>query len=78
MPVNPDRLEPGAFVVDITTATEATPLCRAAQARGCRTLGGRAMHEGQAVYAFRFLGFDYRPNGRSASNDLGLPSPATK
>jgi shikimate dehydrogenase len=31
------------------------------------------MHEGQAVYAFRFLGFDYRPNGKSAS-DLGLPS----
>jgi len=73
MPLNPDRLEPGAFVVDITTAPEPTPLCRAAQARGCRTQGGRAMHEGQAVYALRFLGFDYRPNGKSAS-DPGLPS----
>jgi shikimate dehydrogenase len=73
MPVNPDRLEPGAFVVDITTAPEPTPLCRAAQTRGCRTQGGRAMHEGQAVYTLRFLGFDYRPNGRSAS-DLSLPS----
>jgi len=73
MPLNPDSLEPGAFVVDITTATEVTPLCRAAQARGCRTQGGRAMHEGQAVYTLRFLGFDYRPNGRSAAH-LGLPS----
>jgi hypothetical protein len=24
------------------------------------------MHEGQAVYALRFLGFDYTPEGRPA------------
>ena len=73
MPINPDRLEPGTFVVDITTAPAPTPLLRAAQARGCRTQDGRPLHEGQAVYTMRFLGFDYRPNGRSAS-DLDLPS----
>ncbi|MET0442930.1 MAG: shikimate dehydrogenase, partial [Casimicrobiaceae bacterium] len=50
-----------------------TPLCRAARARGCRTQGGRPMHEGQAVHALRFLGFDYRPEGRSGS-DLDLLS----
>jgi shikimate dehydrogenase len=26
------------------------------------------MHEGQAVHALRFLGFDYIPEGRSASD----------
>ena len=66
MPVDPNQLEPGSIVVDIVTAPDPTPLCRAAQARGCRTQSGRAMHEGQAVHALRFLGFDYVPEGRSA------------
>jgi len=65
MPVDPDRLASGSIVVDITNAPEPTPLCRAAHARGCRTQGGRPMHEGQALHALRFLGFDYRPDGRS-------------
>ena len=69
MPVNPERLEPGSIVVDIINAPEPTPLCRAAHARGCRTQGGRPMHEGQAVHALRFLGFDYRPDGKSISGD---------
>ena len=73
MPVDPDQLEPGSIVVDIVTAPDPTPLCRAAQARGCRTQSGRAMHEGQAVHALRFLGFDYLPEGRSAP-DIGAPS----
>jgi shikimate dehydrogenase len=30
------------------------------------------MHEGQAVYALRFLGFDYLPEGKSPSS-AGLP-----
>jgi len=64
MPVDPDRLEPGSIVVDIINSPDPTPLCRAARARGCRTQSGRPMHEGQAVHAFRFLGFDYRPEGR--------------
>jgi shikimate dehydrogenase len=73
MPVDPDRLEPGSTVVDIVNARDPTPLCRAARARGCRTQDGRPMHDGQAVHALRFLGFDYRPEGRSGS-DIALLS----
>lgn len=65
MPVDPERLAPDSVVVDIINSPEPTPLCRAAQARGCRTQNGRPMHEGQAVHALRFLGFDYRPEGRT-------------
>ena len=65
MPVDPERLDPGSVVVDIINAPDPTPLCRAAAARGCRTQGGRPMHEGQAVHALRFLGFDYLPDGKS-------------
>ncbi len=64
MPVDPQRLAPGTIVVDIINAPEPTPLLRAAQARGCRTQDGGPMHQGQALYALRFLGFDYRPDGR--------------
>jgi shikimate dehydrogenase len=72
MPVDPNGLEPGSIVVDIINAPDPTPLCRAARARGCRTQGGRPMHEGQAVHALRFLGFDYLPEGKSPP-DSGLP-----
>ena len=73
MPVDPDRLEAGSTVVDIVNARDPTPLCRAARARGCRTQDGRPMHDGQAVHALRFLGFDYRPEGRSGA-DIALLS----
>jgi shikimate dehydrogenase len=73
MPVDPNRLERGSIVVDIVNSPEPTPLCRAARARGCRTQSGRPMHEGQAVHALRFLGFDYLPEGKSAA-DIGLLS----
>ena len=72
MPVDATRLDPGSIVVDIVNSPEPTALCRAARARGCRTQSGRPMHEGQAVYALRFLGFHYLPEGKSAS-DIGLP-----
>ncbi|UUZ72804.1 hypothetical protein LP415_04225 [Polaromonas sp. P1(28)-8] len=65
LPVDPARLEPGSIVVDIINSAEPTSLCRAASERGCRTQSGRPMHEGQAVHALRFLGFDYVPEGRS-------------
>lgn len=65
LPVDPARLEPGSIVVDIINSVEPTSLCRAASERGCRTQSGRPMHEGQAVHALRFLGFDYVPEGRS-------------
>ncbi|MDE2397319.1 MAG: shikimate dehydrogenase [Burkholderiales bacterium] len=71
LPVDPDRLEPGSVVVDIVIAPDPTPLCRAARERGCRTQDGRPMHEGQAVHALRFLGFDYLPAGRSAPDMEG-------
>jgi shikimate dehydrogenase len=68
MPVDPERLAPGAIVVDIVNSAEPTPLRRAALARGCRTQDGGPMHHGQALYALRFLGFDYRPDGRLLPN----------
>lgn len=70
MPIDPDELEPGSIVVDIINSPDPTPLCRAARARGCRTQSGRPMHQGQAVHALRFLGFDYLPEGKSAA-DIG-------
>lgn len=72
-PVDPERLTAGSVVIDIINSPEPTPLCRAAKARGCRTQGGRPMHEGQAVHALRFLGFDYQPDGRPLL-DAGLLS----
>ena len=72
MPVDPNRLKAGSIVIDIINSPDPTPLCRAAGARGCRTQSGRPMHEGQAVYALRFLGFDYLPEGKSVS-DISLP-----
>jgi shikimate dehydrogenase len=72
MPVDPNRLEPGSIVVDIINSPDPTVLCRAALARGCRTQSGRPMHEGQAVHALRFLGFDYLPEGKQVS-DISLP-----
>lgn len=68
MPVDPERLAAGTIVVDIVNSTEPTPLRRAAHARGCRTQDGGPMHQGQALYALHFLGFDYRPDGRSLPN----------
>jgi shikimate dehydrogenase len=65
MPIDPARLSPHATVVDIILKPDPTPLCEAARSRGCRVQGGRPMHDGQAVYAARFLGFDYWPEGRT-------------
>ncbi|MDP3798336.1 MAG: shikimate dehydrogenase [Polaromonas sp.] len=77
LPVNPEWLEPGSVVVDIVNSPEPTPLRRAASARGCRTQDGRPMHEGQAVHALRFLGFEYLPEKESTPHTgLSLP-PAT-
>jgi shikimate dehydrogenase len=72
LPLDPSRLEPGSVVVDIVNSPEPTPLYRAARERGCHTQDGRPMHEGQAVHALRFLGFDYHPDGRSLP-DAALP-----
>jgi shikimate dehydrogenase len=77
LPVNPEWLEPGSVVVDIVNSPEPTPLRRAASARGCRTQDGRPMHEGQAVHALRFLGFEYVPERKSTPHTGSLLPPAT-
>jgi shikimate dehydrogenase len=56
-----DRLGPEAIVGDVTTKPEVTPFLAAARARGCATVGGRDMVEGQLGELFRFFGFDVDP-----------------
>jgi shikimate dehydrogenase len=72
LPVDPSRLPMDAEVIDIVMQPNPTPLYQAALSRGCRVQDGRAMHEGQAVYAARFLGLDYWPNDRQR---IDLPGP---
>jgi shikimate dehydrogenase len=64
LPVDPMLLPVGSTVVDVITQPDPTPLCQAALSRGCRVQSGRAMHEGQAVYAAKFLDLEYWPPGR--------------
>ncbi len=53
-PVDPATIDPAMLVVDVVMKPDVTPLLQAAQARGCRTLPGRHMLDGQvaAVAAF--------------------------
>lgn len=71
-PVDPSLLPVKSTVVDIIMQPKPTPLCQVALSRGCRVQDGRAMHEGQAVYAARFLDLDYWPIDRPR---VDLPSP---
>jgi shikimate dehydrogenase len=71
-PVDPTLLPAGSTVVDVITQPDPTPLCQAALTRGCRVQSGRAMHEGQAVYAAKFLDLDYWPANRPR---IALPTP---
>lgn len=52
VPVEVDRLAPGALAVDIVYVPEATPFLEAAAARGLRTLGGLPMLIYQGALAF--------------------------
>jgi shikimate dehydrogenase len=63
-PVDTGRLDAVAAVVDITMGAVPSALLTAAAGRGCRVQDGRAMHEGQAIYAARFFGIDYWPGSR--------------
>lgn len=72
-PVDIDRLRPGMAVVDVVTKPDPTAFGLAARERGCRTQSGRAMHEGQAVYAAAFFGQRYWPSHRAK---LPLPGPS--
>lgn len=64
LPIEARWLVPGTCILDLTGEPEQTALGRTAMARGCRVFGGRLVHEGQAVLAARFLGFDFIPAGR--------------
>jgi len=56
LPAELGRLDAALLVVDIIMKPPLTPLLRHAQACGCRTLGGRAMLEGQADEVALFFG----------------------
>jgi shikimate dehydrogenase len=45
LPVQVDKLAPGAFVGDVVTAPAVPPLIEAARARGCATMTGTGMFE---------------------------------
>ena len=64
LPVAPVMLPPGIAVVDLVTAATTTPLCALAASRGCPVVTGQDMHDGQSVYAARYLGLTYWPSGR--------------
>jgi shikimate dehydrogenase len=55
LPAEFGRLDPGLLVVDVIMKPEVTPLLALARACGCRTVGGRAMLEGQADELARFF-----------------------
>ena len=52
LPLSEDHVPPGAFVADIVANPLVTPLLRAAESRGCRTLGGLAMLVRQGAASF--------------------------
>jgi shikimate dehydrogenase len=71
-PIDPAYLRPEISVVDIVLHPTETRLCRAARAAGCRVQDGSAMHRGQAIHAYRFLGFDYDPDVQLNSERQGF------
>ena len=71
-PIDPADLRPDISVVDIVLHPTETRLCRAARAAGCRVQDGGAMHRGQAIHAYRFLGFDYDPDVELSAERQGF------
>lgn len=57
LPVDPDRIVPGAFVGEVVMKEEFTPLLRAAQARGCRVQVGTDMLFEMIPAYLEFFGF---------------------
>ena len=55
MPVDANRLDADAFVGDVITVPEVTPLLAAARARGCRTQTGTGMFEAVCEHIVDFL-----------------------
>ncbi len=57
LPLDADRIAPGAFVGDVVLAGEETPFLAAARARGCRTQAGIDMVFEQIPAHLEFFGF---------------------
>lgn len=55
LPFEVDRMAPGTAVADAVTAPPVTQLIRAAQERGCLTVGGAAMHTAQTDMILDFF-----------------------
>ena len=58
LPFDPGMLPPSTLIVDVVTKPEFTALLTRARERGHPVQPGRHMHEGQAIGAARFLGFE--------------------
>ncbi|MDQ6618291.1 MAG: shikimate dehydrogenase [Pseudomonadota bacterium] len=58
LPVDPSRIDAGAFVGEVVMKQEMTPLLRAAQARGCETQVGTDMLFEQIPAYLEFFGFE--------------------
>jgi shikimate dehydrogenase len=58
LPIPIGQLRPEMLVVDIIMKPEITRLAAAARDRGCKTLPGRTMLEGQAAELMRFFGVE--------------------
>ena len=57
LPLDPERLKPGALVGDVVLGAGVTPLLQAAARRGCRTLAGADMLFEQIPAYLDFFGF---------------------
>ena len=58
LPFDPARIEPGAFVGDVVTSIDETPLLKAALAKGCRVQIGRDMLIEQIPLGCTLYGID--------------------
>jgi shikimate dehydrogenase len=56
LPVDPATITPAMLVVDVIMKPDVTPLLKAAEARGCRTVLGRHMLDGQVPAVAAFFG----------------------
>ena len=56
LPAEIGVLDPSQLVIDIIAKPEVTPFLRFAKASGCRTVGGKAMQEGQMAELEGFFG----------------------
>lgn len=69
LPIDVDRLSPGAAVVDIVMKNQPTPLLRACRARGLTAHPGFEMMVQQVPEYLRFFGFD--DMARAVEEDAG-------